>query len=86
MDIFKTYLGRKMKDKNNKQSIKFVDELYQKPKDQTVLDMASRFGYEKRHLCRIFIFICIVKKGHFILYHFQIIPMAKSQYISLFLL
>ncbi len=54
MDIFKTYLGRKMKDKNNKQSIEFVDELYQKPKDQTVLDMASRFGYEKRHLCRIF--------------------------------
>ena len=44
----------KIKRNNNKEYIDIVDELYYNPKDKNVLELANTFGYNKRHLNRVF--------------------------------
>lgn len=52
--IFKNYLFARIKNNDDKKYIDIVDDLYQNPKDQTVLEIANKFGYNPRHLFRIF--------------------------------
>lgn len=52
--LLKTYLLTKIKKSSNHKFIEVVDELYQNPKVQTVSLIAKRFGYDRRHLYRIF--------------------------------
>lgn len=54
LNIFKNYLLEKIKGKSCIEPIKLVDELYNNPKDQTVIDLAKKSGYNERHLYRIF--------------------------------
>ncbi len=54
IDILKNYLLTKIERNNNKEYIDIVDELYYNPKDKNVLELANTFGYNKRHLNRVF--------------------------------
>jgi len=50
----KKYLLEKAKGKKELVFMKVVEELYQKPQDANVLEIAKRFGYHERHLYRVF--------------------------------
>lgn len=54
LNIFKNYLLGKVKNNNFRKSIDIVEKLYQSPKAQSVVDIAAYYGYNKRHLYRIF--------------------------------
>lgn len=54
INILKNYLLKKIKKKPSLQSIKIVEELYKEPKEQSVIAIAKRYGYNERHLYRIF--------------------------------
>ncbi len=54
ISILTEYLCKKIKGKKDTTFIQVVDELYQNPKYQTVTSIARRFGYNRRHLFRIF--------------------------------
>mgnify|MGYP001040086358 CR=1 FL=1 len=54
IDVLKNYLLKKIEKASKKDFIKLVDELYEKPKEQTVIDIAEKLGYNQRHLFRIF--------------------------------
>ena len=54
LNIFKNYLLDKIKSKPNTKYIEVVEQLYQTPKEQTVVTIAESFNCNKRHLYRIF--------------------------------
>lgn len=54
IDLLKQYLLMKMKENFSRKYVDIVNELYQNPREQTVEAIAKRFGYDKRHLFRIF--------------------------------
>lgn len=54
LKIFKEYLSEKIKDKHSRKSIEIAENLYKCPKDQSVIDIAKNYGYNERHLYRIF--------------------------------
>lgn len=54
LTIFKKYLLEKTKEKPSIKSIKFIETLYNNPKEQTVMDLAKKYGYNERNLYRIF--------------------------------
>ena len=54
IDLLKTYLLKKIKGKQDKKNIEIIDKLYENPKEKSVLDIAKEFGYNKRHLTRVF--------------------------------
>jgi len=52
--IFQDYLLEKVKNKSAMLSIRLVEELYKSPKEQNVISIAKRYGYNERHLYRLF--------------------------------
>ena len=54
IEYLKSYLIKKAKNKIKMPFIEIVEELYKNPKEQSVIDIAERFGYNERHLYRIF--------------------------------
>lgn len=54
LDFLKNYLIQKSKDKKEVNFIELVEKLYKNPKEQNVKDIASSFGYNERHLYRLF--------------------------------
>lgn len=54
IEILKNYLLKKIKPLPEKKFIQLIDQLYENPKEQTVVNIATSFGYDKRHLSRIF--------------------------------
>lgn len=54
ISLLTKYLCEKIKNKKDTTFMQVVDELYQNPKYQTVTSIACRFGYNRRHLFRIF--------------------------------
>ena len=54
LNILKNYLLDKIKNKPSTKYIEVVEQLYQTPKEQTVLAIAQSLNYNKRHLHRIF--------------------------------
>ncbi len=54
IDILKTYLLKRIEGAQNNKIIEIIDKLYEKPKEKNVLDIAKEFGYDKRHLTRVF--------------------------------
>lgn len=50
----KKYLLQKTKDQKEMIFMKVVEKLYKNPKEQTVTDIAKKFGYNERHLYRVF--------------------------------
>ncbi len=52
--ILKKYLLDKIKNTSNTKYIDIVNQLYENPKEQSVLNLACNFGYNKRHLYRLF--------------------------------
>lgn len=54
LNIFKNYLLVKIKNKPDTKYIQIVEQLYQMPKEQTVITMAENFNCTQRHLYRIF--------------------------------
>lgn len=53
-NILKNYLKEKIKDRPSDKYIKVVEQLYENPKEQNVIALASSWGCNKRHLYRIF--------------------------------
>ena len=53
IQLVKAYLLTKINLKDT-QYIELVEELYKEPRNQTVLNIANRLGYDTRHLFRIF--------------------------------
>ncbi|MCI8965306.1 MAG: helix-turn-helix transcriptional regulator [Clostridia bacterium] len=54
INIFKTYLLTKIKSNSDKKYTQIIEQLYNSPKEQTVLGIASQYGYNQRHLYRLF--------------------------------
>lgn len=54
MKCLKSYLFQKTKDKIEMPFVTMVENLYNNPKDQNVIDIAKKIGYNERHLYRIF--------------------------------
>ncbi len=54
IEYLKTYLFQKTKNKIETPFVEIVEELYDSPKEQTVIDIAEKFGYNERHLYRLF--------------------------------
>lgn len=54
IDCLKRYLLQKTAFKREKPFLDFVEELYKSPKDQSVRDLSRKFGYQERHLYRLF--------------------------------
>lgn len=54
IEILKDYLMQKIKQNPDTTFIRLVNELYQNPNEQHVIDIACRLGYGKRQLSRIF--------------------------------
>ena len=54
INTLKKYLLEKLKNISKKDFINLVDELYESPKQQTVIDIARKLGYNQRHLFRLF--------------------------------
>lgn len=50
----KNYLMTKLKSKPKLDFVELIDELYQNPKEQTVILTAEKMGYNQRQLLRIF--------------------------------
>ena len=54
IEYLKRYLIKKAKNKKEVLFIEIVEKLYKNPKEQSVIDIAKKFGYNERHLYRIF--------------------------------
>lgn len=54
LNILRQYLLEKIKHNPNRDFINIVEKLYESPKEQTVMNIAKSFGYNRRHLFRIF--------------------------------
>lgn len=54
LTVFKNYLLSKIQHVPCTDFILIVEQLYQEPKDQSVQMIAQRFGYDPRHLYRLF--------------------------------
>lgn len=54
IDCLKRYLLQKTASKREKPFLDFAEELYKSPKDQSVTDLSRKFGYQERHLYRLF--------------------------------
>lgn len=54
LSILKNYLIEKIKHKPSMTFIQIVEQLYDNPKEQTVLSLAKMYGYNERQLYRIF--------------------------------
>lgn len=54
IQIIKLYLLTKIKEWKNPVFIKMIDEIYENPKITNVSHLAQRFGYDRRHLFRLF--------------------------------
>lgn len=54
INILKEYLLKKIKDIPPQKSIVFVEKLYKNPKEQNVISLAREYGYNERHLYRLF--------------------------------
>lgn len=54
LNVLKRYLLEKNKNRSNNHFINMVEQLYKFPKEQNVITIAESFGYNKRHLFRIF--------------------------------
>lgn len=54
MECFKNYLFQKTKNKKEMPFVEIVEELYESPKEQSVMDIAEKLGYNERHLYRVF--------------------------------
>ena len=54
IQYLKKYLLKKVKDKKQLIFMEVVEELYKNPKEQSVTDIADKFGYNERHLYRVF--------------------------------
>lgn len=54
VNILKEYIKEKIKYKPTKKYINLVEQLYENPKEQNVIALATSLGYDKRHLYRIF--------------------------------
>lgn len=54
IDRLETYLSQKMKHVQKDDFMFIIERLYEQPRDQKVLEIASKFGYEQRHLMRLF--------------------------------
>lgn len=54
LEYLKEYLIKKAKDKTNLRFLEVVEELYKNPKEQNVMNIAEKFGYNERHLYRVF--------------------------------
>lgn len=54
IEYLKKYLLQKTKDKKEVPFMEVIETLYENPKEQTVTDIAKNFGYNERHLYRVF--------------------------------
>ena len=54
IEYLKVYLLQKTEDKIEMPFITMVEEIYNNPKDQNVIDIAKKLGYNERHLYRVF--------------------------------
>ena len=54
IEFFKKYLLRKVESVPSKEFIVIVNQLYESPKEQSVISIAKKLGYNKRQLFRIF--------------------------------
>ena len=54
IEYLKVYLLQKTEDKIEMPFITLVEEIYNNPKDQNVIDIAKKLGYNERHLYRVF--------------------------------
>lgn len=54
IEYLKNYLFQKTKGKTELPFLEMVEELYENPKEQTVIAIAEKFGYHERHLYRVF--------------------------------
>ena len=54
IEYLKKYLLDKVKGKDNYLFVNVVDNLYKNPSEQSVTDIARKFGYNERHLYRVF--------------------------------
>lgn len=54
IEYLKKYLLQKAKGKKQMLFIETVEELYNNPKEKNVTDIAKKFGYNKRHIYRLF--------------------------------
>ena len=52
--VLKEYFLKKVQNQFHSNFIEMVEQLYQSPKEQNVIKIAEVFGYNKRHLFRIF--------------------------------
>lgn len=54
IEYLKNYLLLKSKGKTDLAFVEILEKLYKNPKEQSVTDIAKDFGYNKRHLYRVF--------------------------------
>lgn len=54
IEYLKNYLLQKTKDKKEILFVEVVEKLYKNSKEQVVTDIAKKFGYNERHLYRVF--------------------------------
>jgi len=54
IEYLTNYLLKKAKTIKKKTPFEIVENLYKNPKEQTVIEIAKKFGYNERHLYRIF--------------------------------
>ena len=54
IEYLKEYLLQKTKKQKEMPFMEVVEELYKNPKEQSVTDIAKKFGYNERHLYRLF--------------------------------
>jgi len=54
IEYLKKYLIQKVKNKQEMPFIEILEELYKSPKEQNVMDIAAKLGYNERHLYRVF--------------------------------
>lgn len=54
IDYLKNYLLQKTKDTKETLFLEVIEKLYKNPKKESVTDIAKKFGYNERHLYRIF--------------------------------
>ena len=54
IEYLKRYLLEKTRNQKEMQFVDLVEELYKSPKEQSVIEIAEKFGYHERHLYRVF--------------------------------
>ena len=54
IEYLKNYFLQKTKNQKEKPLVDIIEELYRNPKEQFVNNIAKKFGYNERHLYRIF--------------------------------